>query len=85
MTLLEALAAGLPVVASAIGGVPETVGDIGVKFAPGSTDELIEILSRLDDLDVNSLSLQARQRWRSHFSEAVGLRNLERLYADAVG
>jgi glycosyltransferase involved in cell wall biosynthesis len=50
---LEALACGLPVVASRIGGIPEFVvdGRNGLLFAPGRHDELAEAMRRLyDDL-----------------------------------
>jgi glycosyltransferase involved in cell wall biosynthesis len=46
---LEALACGLPVVASQIGGIPEFVEDeqTGVLFTPGNHRELADVLSRL--------------------------------------
>jgi glycosyltransferase involved in cell wall biosynthesis len=51
MSALEALASGVPVVASAIGGLPEIVrdGESGLLFAPRSADELARCLERLGD------------------------------------
>jgi glycosyltransferase involved in cell wall biosynthesis len=40
IALMEAMAAGLPVVATAVGGVPEIVGDAGLLVPPGDRDAL---------------------------------------------
>jgi glycosyltransferase involved in cell wall biosynthesis len=47
--VLEAMAAGLPVVASRVGGLPEQVvhGETGVLVAPGDPEDLAEALARL--------------------------------------
>lgn len=49
MSVLEAMAAGLPVVASRVGGVPELVvdGATGLLVDPGRPDELAAALLRL--------------------------------------
>lgn len=48
-TVLEALAAGTPVVATAVGGVPEVVrdGENGLLVAPGDVDGLAGAIGRL--------------------------------------
>jgi glycosyltransferase involved in cell wall biosynthesis len=46
MVLAEAMAAGVPVVASASGAIPEVVGDAGVLFSPGDWVELARALAR---------------------------------------
>lgn len=49
VSLLEAMAAGLPTVAPAIGGIPDALGDppAGVLTVPGRTDELAAALAAL--------------------------------------
>jgi glycosyltransferase involved in cell wall biosynthesis len=49
VSVLEAMAAGLPVVASRVGGVPELVleGETGLLVEPGEPDELGAALQRL--------------------------------------
>jgi glycosyltransferase involved in cell wall biosynthesis len=61
---LEALACGLPVVASRIGGIPEYVEDgrTGLLFAPGDADGLAECLLRLRG-DPDYRDVLARQAW----------------------
>ncbi len=49
--LLEAMAAGLPVIASAVGGVPEILGEppCGIALPPGSAEALADALASLLD------------------------------------
>ncbi len=55
LTAGEAMAAGVPVVATATGGLPEVVGDAGVLVEPGDPDALAEAIDAL-------LGDEARQR-----------------------
>jgi glycosyltransferase involved in cell wall biosynthesis len=50
-TLLDAMAFGLPIIASRVGGIPELVQDRvnGLLIAPGRSDELVAALERLLD------------------------------------
>jgi glycosyltransferase involved in cell wall biosynthesis len=45
--VFEAFAAGLPVVATAVGGVPEQVGDAAVLVPPGSAERAADALASL--------------------------------------
>jgi glycosyltransferase involved in cell wall biosynthesis len=51
LSILEAMASGLPVVASSVGGVPEAVihGETGLLVAPGDPDALADALALLLD------------------------------------
>lgn len=55
VTIMEALAAGVPVVAPAVGGIPDlvTTGRNGILAAPGRADALAEALLRAMDPDVH--------------------------------
>ncbi len=74
--LVEALASGVPVVASAVGGIPEIVSDgvNGVLVAPGDVDQLARALSRCLDSrwDIGAVrSSIAHLRWASIALENV--------------
>jgi glycosyltransferase involved in cell wall biosynthesis len=45
--LLEAFASGTPVVATAVGGVPEAAGDAALLIPPGDPDAAARALERL--------------------------------------
>lgn len=47
IALIEAMAAGMPVVVTSVGGVPEIVGDAGLLVPPGDRNALTEALRRL--------------------------------------
>jgi len=75
LTLLEAMASGTPVVASALGGVPEIVEDgvTGFLVPPGDVDALRDRLAYLLD----------RPRVAAAMGEAARARVLERFTWDA--
>jgi glycosyltransferase involved in cell wall biosynthesis len=71
LSVLEAMAAGLPVVAAAVGGVPEMVGpDAGVLCAPGRVGELAASLARLlaDPARRTAMGERGRARVEAEFS-----------------
>jgi glycosyltransferase involved in cell wall biosynthesis len=85
---LEAQAAGLPVVASNIGGIPEYVahGETGLLFAPGDSKELAAHLRRLagDEALRRSLGEAARARVVARFSAEALLEQYLGLYRAPV-
>jgi glycosyltransferase involved in cell wall biosynthesis len=71
LSVLEAMAAGLPVVASAVGGVPEAVvdGETGLLVAPGDDRALGAALGRLvgDPELRRAMGAAGRARAATHF------------------
>ena len=49
LTLLEAMAAGLPIIATAVGGAPDIVNDNGILIQPGKKEELISAMIKLSE------------------------------------
>jgi sugar transferase (PEP-CTERM/EpsH1 system associated) len=83
-SLLEAMATGLPVIASDAGGNPEVVEDgiSGLIFPAGDVTRLAEQLLRLQARDPFRVELgsAARRRVREEFSIDSMVQNYERLY-----
>jgi len=83
---LEAMAAGVPVVATAAGGVPEAVGEAAVLIAVGDGDALAAGLARLlDDAGERARLVAAGHRQVARFSWATCAAGLHAVYCDAAG
>ena len=86
--LLEAMAAGLPVVASAVGGVSEIVDDAstGRLVASGDPAALAQamVALRSDRETAMALGRAGRARVRTHFSISPWLGRLQRVYEGAL-
>ncbi|HSO55399.1 MAG TPA: glycosyltransferase family 4 protein [Actinomycetes bacterium] len=83
MSVLEAFAAGLPVLASRLGGNAELVGALGDGWlAPArDPDALAQRLAGLaDDLAVDAAGTAARRLYEARFAERHNLRALEAAY-----
>jgi len=82
--LLEAMAAGLPVMSSPVGGVEEIVdhGRAGVLVAPGDVDALARAMTALlaDPSKLASLAAAGRARAVSHFDLATNVGRLRSWY-----
>ena len=84
MALLEAMAAGVPVIATRVGGTPEVIRDheSGILVPPGEPAALADALQQLlTDPDLrHRLSEGARHRVREHFSIDRTVLQIDQLY-----
>jgi glycosyltransferase involved in cell wall biosynthesis len=88
LSLMEALACGLPAVASAVGGIPDVVrdGETGCLVPPGDADALAEAVQRLlDDLEGRRrMSVAAALDAHSRFSHADHVERYLQVYESAI-
>jgi glycosyltransferase involved in cell wall biosynthesis len=88
LALLEAMAAGLPVIGSRVGGLPEVVadGENGLLIPPRDAGALADALERLlaDPAGAQALGDHARRHVREHFTlERLG-REINEIYEELV-
>jgi sugar transferase (PEP-CTERM/EpsH1 system associated) len=87
-TILEAMASGLPIVATRVGGADELVldGETGQLVAPHSPSELAQALARLlgDPMLRRSMGAAGRARVEAEFSLAGMVGRYESLYMEAA-
>lgn len=73
LAILEGMAAGKPIIASRIGGIPEAVmdGETGYLVEPGDVSGLAKAVTKvlLNLQDYQSMSEASRQRYQNNFSE----------------
>jgi len=83
---LQAMAAGVPVVATAVGAIPEVVGDAAVLVRAGDTGALAEAIGVVLDDDKRRRQLvEAGRRRCAGFTWEATAAGLAELYADAAG
>lgn len=82
--ILEAMASGLPVVATRVGGISEVISDgkTGVLVSPGSEEALVEGLIRLleDENLRRNLGEAAREHVKHNFREEIMIREVLNVY-----
>ncbi|MCC7261236.1 MAG: glycosyltransferase [Candidatus Latescibacteria bacterium] len=82
--LVEAMAAATPVVATAVGGVPEVVGDCGVLVPEADAAEVARAVEVLlaDPETARQLGEAGQRRVRARFSIATHVAQIEALYEE---
>jgi glycosyltransferase involved in cell wall biosynthesis len=86
--ILEAFAAGVPVIARAVGAVPELVEDgvSGLLIPSLAPAEVAAAADRLlDDAEAERMGEEAWTTWRDRYSPKRGLANLEQAYRLVAG
>ena len=88
LSSLEAMAAGVAVVAAAVGGLPELVGygETGVLVTPGDLDTMANATLTLlrDHNQRNRLGEAGRRRVRERFSPESQMPRVENAFARAI-
>jgi glycosyltransferase involved in cell wall biosynthesis len=88
MVVLEAMAAGLPVVASRVEGVPEAVvhRETGLLVEPGSVSQLAASIEKVvaGDVDYGRLSTGARSRHAERFSDTTMAAGVADVYREVL-
>jgi glycosyltransferase involved in cell wall biosynthesis len=86
LSVMEYMDAGLPVVGTRVGGIPDLIDDgvQGLLVEPGDPDGLAQAIGRLlDDPDeARRMGERGRERRRREFDIDVMVRNLENLYLE---
>jgi glycosyltransferase involved in cell wall biosynthesis len=80
MVILEAMAAGVPVAAARVGGVPDLVrhGETGLLFDPLSAEAMATAIKQLLEDRERSMTVRARDEARKRFhAEVIAARHLE--------
>jgi glycosyltransferase involved in cell wall biosynthesis len=82
---LQAMRAGVPVVATRAGSLPEVLGDAAALVEPGDHDGLVDALGRcLGDEEERGRLIAAGTEWSARYSWERCGEGLETLYRDAA-
>lgn len=87
-SMLEAMATGLPVIATRHGGIPEAVQDgfSGILCPERDADALLQAMFRFTEHPehLEEMGRQAAQSVRQEFSQESAIRRLEEIYDEAI-
>lgn len=87
-TIVEAFACGLPVIASALGGMPEIVTDCvtGLLFEPNNPDDLAEKIKWAEDHPDRMLEMgqRARREYEMKYTPQINYAQLMAIYEEAI-
>lgn len=84
--VLEAMAAGLPVIASDVGGIPDLIksGRTGLLVPPGDKAGLVDAIETLQDAHLRSSIGRAARAVAERFSTTNMVRQTSRLYEETL-
>ncbi len=84
--LLEAQAAGLAIVTTKTGGIPENIGDAGVIVEPGNVSQLAAAIKDfiLNSSKRNEYALRARKRAETVHDIQIGAQKMNALYRSVL-
>ncbi len=85
LVVLEAWAAGMSVVATSVGGLPEVVGDAG-ELVPGEDSSALAaaLITSINEKHAMKMSAAGQQRLRSQFSAQAWVESAVRVYQDFI-
>ena len=79
--VIEAMASGLPVIASEVGGIPDIVKENGIRFPSGNKKRLVEAMERMiTDNKMRERMSEEGLRMVTQFDSAESARNYQNLY-----
>ena len=88
LVLLEAMQAGLPVVASRVGGIPDIIedGENGFLVEPGNASALADRLAVLvsDSVRRAGMGEKGRKKYEEQFALPVFIQGMQRILSEAV-
>jgi len=86
LTVLEAMASGLPIVSSQRGGIPEIVGDAGILVEPEDTVALANAIGKYlkDRLFAKEMGIRARRRVEKYFTWEKTAQGLVQILSDLI-
>jgi glycosyltransferase involved in cell wall biosynthesis len=88
VSLIEAMAAGLPIVATAVGGTPDAVrdGETGLLVPPADSDALAQAVERMlsDRERMLAMGAAARRRAECEFDSGAVARQVLRVCQEVL-
>lgn len=85
LSLIEACAAGLPCIATAVGGIPEILGDEnGLLISSGSLEELVNAIQRMASIEIRNIYMKRSKIIARKFSHLETARQYAQLYRQLI-